>query len=354
MDRRKNVKETDTPNEISVKDIFTSIKGGVKYILSKWMVVVLITILGASGGLLFSILKKPTYSAVCTFVLEDGSKGGGLGQISGLASLAGLDIGGGGGLFQGDNIIELYKSRLMIEKTLLSEVVINGKKQLLIDQYINFNHLRPKWRRHDDIDSISFYGNPVQFNRHQDSIVTDIVEEFNKKNLTVEKPDKKLSIIDVTFTSKDEVFAKEFTNKLVETVNEFFAATKTKKSAQNVRVLQHQADSVKAILNSSINGVASAIDAAPNANPQQLSLRVPSQKKQVDVQASTAIYSEIVKNLEISKISLQQEAPLIQVIDQPIMPLKMSRVSKTKGILIGAALGFFLTVFVLTIKNLVS
>jgi len=121
-----------------------------------------------------------------------------------------------------------------------------------------------------------------------------------------------------------------------------------------VTVLQRQADSVKEVLNNSINGVASAIDANPNANPQLLILKAPSQRKQVDVQASTAIYAEIVKNLELSKISLRQDVPLIQIIDEPILPLLKTKVGKLKGIILGGILGGFLCISFILIKKMLK
>lgn len=121
--------------------------------------------------------------------------------------------------------------------------------------------------------------------------------------------------------------------------------------SQNVQVLQHQADSVRAILNSSISGVASAADAAPNANPLMQSLRVPSQRKQVDVQANTAIYGELIKNLEIAKVSLRKETPLIQLIDTPTLPLEDNKITKIKGMLIGLVLGGVLTAIWLSLKH---
>jgi len=156
----------------------------------------------------------------------------------------------------------------------------------------------------------------------------------------------------VNFSSTDELFAKEFNNKLVEMVNKFYVQTKTKKSLENVQVLQHQADSVKAVLNSSIGGVASAMDAAPNANPQMQTLRVASQRKQVDVQASSAVYGEIVKDLEIAKITLRQDVPLIQMIDMPVVPLENDHIKVLKGLAIGFLLGAFVITSWLFIKRL--
>lgn len=307
--------------------------------------------------MMYSIFKKPLYTASSTFVLEDGNKGGGLSQYAGLAAMAGIDLGGGSGsngIFQGDNILELYKSRLMIEKTLLSKNTFNGKQQLLIDRYIEFNNLKKRWREKDNIGNISFAGNPDNFNRTQDSIITELVTLFNKSLLVVSKPDKKIAIIRVDVTDKDELFAKNFNQKLVETVNEFYLQTKTKRSEQNIKILQRQADSVRTVLNNSIYGVASALDASPNPNPSLQILKAPSQRKQVDVQASTAIYSEIVKNLELSKMSLRQETPLIQIIDVPVFPLHVTKPNIVVATILGGFLGAPLVIIFLFTNKVIK
>jgi len=335
MNQEKQQKSINSTGDVSIMDVISGIKSMKNYIKSKWLIVLIAAVAGALLGLCYSIIKKTTYTAVCTFVLEDSKSSGGIGQYAGIASLAGINLGGGdnGNIFEGDNILELYKSRIMIERALLSACNFDGKKVSLIDRYIKFNHIDLK-----ELSNVNFSGDPGTFNRQQDSIITNIVDVFNKSVLNVSRPDKKLSIIKVEVVTKDELFSKYFTEKLVQNVNDFYVQTKTKKEYQNIIVLQHQADSVKAILNSSINGVASSIDASPNANPQLALLRVPSQKKQVDVQANSAIYGEMIKNLELAKISYRQETPLIQVIDEPVLPLKKEFVGKIKGLVIGSVL----------------
>ncbi len=344
-------KNTD---EISIKDVFLNIRKSGKYLRSKWLIILCFGIAGALLGVLYATFNKPLYTAKYTFVLDDENTHSSLGQYAGLASLAGVDLGGGsgGGLFVGDNILELYKSRIMIEKALLSNASFNGKTSSLIERYISFNNLRKKWKDKDGIDNINFTGDPGTFSRKQDSIITDIVEHFNKKILSVSKPDKKLSIIEVDVTANDEEFAKNFDDKLVETVNNFYVLTKTKKTLQNVTVLQKQADSVRTILNSSISGVAAAADVSPNANPFMQSLRVPSQRKQVDVQTSSAIYSGIVQNLELAKVTLRQETPLIQVIDPPVLPLTISKTKKLTGGIGGFFIGVFASAFILLVAKI--
>ncbi len=338
---------------ISVPDTISKIKSGIRYIRAKWKIVLIVSMLGAISGLCYAIFKKTTYTADCTFVLEDAKSGGGLGQFAGLASLAGISLGGeagGGGIFQGDNILELYKSRTMIEKALLSTCIFDGKKQMLIDRLMDHYKLRGKLKD-GKIDYINFEGDPDNFSRKQDSVITGLAGFINKKILKVTKPDKKLSIIKVEVITEDELFSKCFTDKMVENVNNFYIQTKVKKESQTVQILQHQADSVRLILENSMHGVASANDAAPNANPLMSTLRLASQKKQIDVQASSAIYAEVVKNLELQKITLRQQMPLIQIIDKPVLPLGKNIITKQLGTIAGMMAGLFLISLILAIKR---
>lgn len=344
------------PEEISIKDVASKVKAAFRHLRSKTPQIIIITIIGGVFGLLYSFYKKPLYTADSTFVLDQSSKMNGMGQYAGLASLAGIDIAGGGGqsIFQSDNIIELYKSRLMISQTLLSKVNIGQKPELLIERYIQFNGLRDKWKEDKQLANLSFSGDPGKFSRKQDSVLLEIIKSLNAKNLSVSKLDKKLSIIIVSVKTNDELFSKEFNVKLVETVNKFYTQTSIKKSYQNVSILKKQADSLRLALDRSLSGVASAIDAAPNANPGMVSLKVPSQKRQIDVQANSAIYGEVVKNLELAKMSLRQDAPLIQIIDQPVLPLDVTKIGKLKGLIIGLFIGLLISVVLVVLTKILK
>ncbi|MFZ9695960.1 MAG: lipopolysaccharide biosynthesis protein, partial [Chitinophagaceae bacterium] len=50
------------------------------------------------------------------------------------------------------------------------------------------------------------------------------------------------------------------------------------------------------------------------------------------------------KNLELAKFTLQQETPVIQVVDRSYLPLQKEKESKLKGLLLGGILAGFLTV----------
>jgi uncharacterized protein involved in exopolysaccharide biosynthesis len=335
-------------DEVSIKNWFMQLRQLRRYIFGQWKIILGVMLIGAILGIGYAMYRETTYKAVCTFVLESSEKsGGGLGQYSSLAAIVGIDVAGGSGLFQGDNIIELYKSRSMMERTLLSSAVFKGKSQLLVDRYIQMKKLDVAWAKNDKLKNLRFNIPRQDFTMEHDSLISMMVDDLNKNYVSVTKPDKKLNIISVQVNATDPLFAKAFTEAVVDNVNEFYVQTKTKGLRQNLVLLQKQADSVKRVLNASISGAAAALDVYPNANPLMQSLRVPSQRRQIDVQAAGAIYGEVVKNLEIAKGSLQRETPLIQVIDRPVLPLANNRLGKSKAALTGMGIGLILALIAL-------
>jgi hypothetical protein len=351
-----NLGNTDS-DEISLKELILKLQEWWNYLLGNWKLIISVAFIGSLLGLGYAFTQKPIYKAEFSFVLEDEKASGGLGGALGLASQFGLDLGsgGGGGIFAGDNLLELMKSRSMVQKALLSPISVNGKSQSLADYYINMRELRKAWEGKANLASLTYPVNADinQFNRVQDSVLMAMHQDVIKNLLTVAKVDKKLSILKVSVQSEDELFSKTFTEALVSEVSRFYVETKTKKSTTNVAILQYQTDSVRNQLNRAISGVAQSNDAIPNLNSARQVLRSSGQQRQIDVQANTAILTELVKNLELSKLSLRKETPLIQVIDRPVLPLAVERFGKAKGILMGGFLaGLLIVIFLIGRKVL--
>ncbi len=356
MEKNNQGDSVSAADEVSIKVIILKIKAWRNYLASRWKVIVLAGVIGAAIGITYAFLRKPIYKAELSFALQDEKSGGGLSGALGIASQFGIDVGSGGagGEFSGDNLLELMRSRSMVEQTLLTPVTINGKKQTLADYYIDFNEFRDIWKGKRDVENVHFFpgADRAKFTLTQDSLLGEFHRNIIKTNLLVDKVDKKLSIISLKCISKNELFSKYFTEVLATVVSDFYIKTKTKKEVQNVDILKRQTDSVRRELNYAISGVAEFSDAIPNANPYLQRLHVPSQRRQVDVQANTAILGEMVRNLELAKMSLLQETPLIQIIDKPILPLEKDRVGKLKGIIVGGLVGVILAIFLLSFFKL--
>ncbi|WP_396209135.1 Wzz/FepE/Etk N-terminal domain-containing protein [Flavobacterium sp.] len=337
----------ETPNdEITLKELLLKAKEWYTFLLSKWKTIVLAGIIGALAGLGYSFYKKPVYTATLTYALEDGkAAGGGLGS---LASSFGFDIdgaGGNSGAFSGANLMELFKSRAMVEQTLLAPVTQNNKTISLAEMYIQDKKWREKWEEKPALKNITFLPNTdrTKFTRSQDSIFGVIYNDLSKNALTVEQKDKKVAIGTITMKGANEYFAQQFNLALTNTVTDFYIETKSKRAKENMDILVRQTDSIRGELNGAMTGVAIANDNTFGLNPALNVKRLPSARRQVDVQANSAIFSELIKQTEMAKVTLRKETPLIQVIDQPILPLPKEQFGKAKGFLLGGILAGFLT-----------
>ena len=343
-------------DEISLKELIFKIKEWYQFLLTQWKLIVFISLIGATIGVTYAYFKKPTYKAVLTFAMEEEkSGGGGLGGALGLASQFGIDLGSsGGGAFSGANLIELMKSRKLIEKTLLSPIEVDGKVQSLVEYYLTFNELKKGWDEKPLLKNVNFPvdADRTHFSLQQDSILKNIASVLIKTDLVISQKDKKVSILSIEMNSTNEQFAKVFCETIAKETSEYYVEIKSKKSKMNVDILQHQADSIRAELNSAITGVAAATDNVFNLNSAMNVKRTPSARRQVDVQANTAILTQLVGNLELAKVTLRKETPLIQIIDRPSYPLEKEKIGKLKSLILGGILAGFLTVLYLVFSEL--
>ena len=323
-----------TNENISLKDFFWSVRNMILYLKTKWIIIFIVGFIGGCFGFIYAYMQKPQYLATLNFALEDEKSGsGGMSGALGLASSLGFDLGGSaGGAFSGANLIQLMKSRRIVEQSLLNTVSYNGRQITLAEMYIQINGWRTKWQENHQVnEQLQFLPNAdrSKFVLQQDSILGNIYSRILKENLYVDQRDKKISIITIDVKSENELFAKYFAEVLAKEVSDFYVETKSRKSKLNVGILERQTDSIRTALNNAITGVAVANDNTFNLNQAMNLQRTPSSKRQIDVQANTAILTQLVANLEMARVSLRKETPLIQIIDKPILPLERQKKSKS-------------------------
>jgi hypothetical protein len=346
--------EEYSQSKISFTDIKRIIKDYCSYLWDKKWAIVVAGIIGVIIGIIHASIYKPTYTATYKFSIESKSGGGsGLGALSMLAG-----FGSSSGTFSGDNLVELFRSRSMVEMALLKPIIIEKDTMNLLEYKILADSMRLKCDEiNAEIDPSKYhiatlcdvtfpYGqNRDSFTREQDSIIMIIASGMMQKEITIEKLDKKLSYANFSVSSKDERFAKEFSAAMINTVFDFYLKSKRDKTQRNIDEFQSRADSIRKELNKSLYAVAHYRDL--NMNPSKNVLGVEQLKYQTDIQINTAAYSEIVKNIEVMKLDMAKSEPLIQEIDVPRYPLENDKKGKVKtGIKYGFVMGF-LAIFVL-------
>lgn len=295
----------------------------IRQILRLWWVFLLIGMVGGIAGYLYAKSQKLAYKSHLTFALDEGKSGSN--SIINLASEFGLNFGSGSSVFSGDNILNIIKSRHIVESVLASVDTFQNKPTTLAEYYLQITGY---YKNKKEGDKIYFPAgmSKENYNYRQDSLLKLLYVSFSGNLISAERPDKRLGIYEINVSTPDEKLTKDFTDRLVKQSNSFYSEIRTKKAIHTLTVLEARADTLKRKLNYSINRKADAQDV--NINPTFSKAQVPITEQQANIQVYGAAYAELFKNLELARFQYLNDIPLMQIIDQANYPMEKIQHSK--------------------------
>jgi len=342
------------PNKnLKLNDVFLMMKRFFKFYNAFKKINILLIFFSFAICLIYYFIEKQKYEAESTFVLMEGgsSKSGSLANIG---SQFGIDLGSIGGqsnsIFNGDNIFDIFKSRSIIEKVFLSTYENNTSNKLTVaDEYLKINPSLLKGNNFTNENKSGLFENYIiNTDRSKDSLLKIMFEKITVSNLIIQKLNKKGSIIQVKVISPDEKFSKIFNEKLIDAAKKFYLNINNTNTQQVLMGLQAKADSLQNLLYQKSFESASLIFAnngirTHSANEEKL-LR--------DKTVAYTLYSEVIKNIEITKMTQAQQTPIFQIIDSPRFPLENKKFSLILIFKISILLGMVLTLVHAFIKYL--
>lgn len=353
---KSDIQHTETSSvfdEFSPKKFILLFNQSSRYLLSKWLIILIVGVLFGIAGAVKSYFTKPVYKAQITFTLDEGNNQFPKSNYAQLAEQLGLPtMNTAGGVFNNiTNILELMKSRLLIEKTLRSVVVINKKPIVLANFFLDSLDYRDKWMKGSPYYKMSFATAAKNENDSlfRNGIMSNIYETLLAKNLEINSKGSSTSIVAVSCNSEHELFSKYFLESLVNEVTSYYIETKTQRALINVQFLEKRIDSVRNVYTSTLYTKAASTDA--NVNIAKQTATVGSSKKETDIQISKSAYAELVGSLESARTVLMRETPLFQYIDMPILPLKVQRASLTKDFVLFFIIGSVITMGFLVVRK---
>ncbi len=325
-------------DEIEFKDILNKLLEYKSFLIKNKSFIVKSSCLLLIVGIVWTTFILPVkYKAELTFVV-DGDVSQSLSGMGSLAGKIGLDIGNLAtqeGIFTQNNVIELLRTRGVIDKVLMQSAKIEDKNDLLINHYIEIND-----------EDLLFSGN----NYTKDSIRGILWYKIVESHLNIELQSEQANIITLSYTSLNEEFAKHFVDKLINQMSKRYVEHQTAQANNTLGFLQNRADSVFLELKIAEEEFAKIQDI--NQRIVKASGRLNELQLRRRVQVLNAMYIEIIKNLELSKLTLLNKTPIINIIDMPILPLENNKVSMIFGALVGSLLGFLLSVCYLIFKKI--
>jgi len=336
-------------DEIQLKDILIKLSEYTAYLLRKKFIILIVSLIFFVLGIVFALSSDKKYHAELTFVVEDQQQGGGaIGAMSGMANQFGFDLGASASTtFSQNNILEFLKSRGVVEAALMQSREINKSDDFLIEHYLSINKIKDLWEENKALNPVSFHGILSQNN---DSVSGGIWMRIIEDKLVVELQSDEANIINLSYTSVNEEFAKSFVEALIEQMSKMYITYKTAQASNTLNFLNNRADSVFMELEVAEEEFAKVKDI--NQRIVKASGRLKELQLMRKVEVLNSMYLEIIKNLELSKLTLLNQTPIIQIIDKPILPLEEEIRSKTVISLFLSLLGGFLSIVVLIFRKL--
>ena len=333
--------------QIEIKELIEKFKYYSNYFYNKKYFILLFSLAFAILISFINETRDDTFTANLTFIVEEESFSESLGAMSSIASQFGLNVGSKSqSIFSNNNIMELISSRNIISKVLMDSCILYDKNDLIIEHYLNISGIRNHFE--EDLKEIKF--NIGILSRQHDSLVNIIYEDIIENHLELDFNDSESNVLTVSFTSNDEYLSKFFVEKLIDQVSKMYISNQTLVATNSLAFIQSRADSVFVELKSTEKRLAKVQDI--NRRIIKFQGRLKEIQLIRDVEILNTTYLEILKNLELSKLTLLNNTPIIKVIDKPVLPLLSNKLTTFMTFLISFSVAIFISVIFFGLKKL--
>ncbi len=311
---------------------------------NKWWII-LVAGLMASIFLLRAWFTPVTYPAALTFMVNE-DNGGGLGGVSAILGQFGFGGGKKDGSYNLDKILELSKSRKIIQSTLFKKVTVNGEEDFFANHIIKLYELHEKWE--DDTTGLKgFYfsrGVTDSFDRVEYNALKHVHAQVRGseevEGILSSSYNDDTGILSLSLNSYSEDLSIKFIDSLYHELSSFYIKNAVEPQQKTLNNISAKVDSLGKRLQSINYQLADFEDRSFGTIDQKSEVR--KTRLLINQQVTGAAYGEAIKNLELADFTLKNATPAFQLIDAPIPPIKPVGESKLKAIVIGGFVGGFI------------
>lgn len=339
------------PDEITLRELVLSTAHLIKWLKKHVLRLLLFGVIFGALGALWAKNQQESYTAHLSFILSDDNNP----QISGLGSMLGqLGFPSTGGRYNVDKLLEIAKSRLLIERTLLEESKVNSTTDLIANHMIEYLDMDDIWSKKDP----AFEG--YRFTNTNDSLFSDL-DRFAIKSLVQtiagSKDNRKSALFTTDYGNTDyimtfslnspsEGLSMAFVNHHYDNVSDHYVSRAVAKNRAIYNLILNDRDSLITLVNQT------AFEAATLKDQSAGSFRNTDNAKialaETKLRTLQSALEEVITNLGRAQYILDTNSPLIQLIDRPKSPLSPLKPSVFKYSIAAALIGiclYFLTIF---------
>lgn len=299
--------------------------------------IILIVLLSAGLGVIGALSLKEEFVSSGKILPEYQSKVGGLGQLSGLASLAGIDVGsatGGGGDAIGPNLYpDVLNSTPFFLDLFKIKVKTKDNKEMTFGQFYDTFILDNKIEEKDT---------KIRFPTSNQYIAVSYQTEKNLQDLRERISaviDKKTGLIAVTVKLPDPLVATIVTDYSMNFLANYITNYRTEKAKRDLNFLAERLDAAKGKYYNNQAKKAQYSDQYQLSMMKLQAADLQRERIESEYKISSTFYNTLLQKYEEAKLKLQQETPVIKVLEPPVVPNKKSEPKRAVIVLIATFLG---------------
>ena len=358
----KNIKTSVEEDEITLKDVILRTKDFINEAFRNWKLLFII-------GLIFSFyfgykafVSKPVYDATLTFMVNK-NDGGGIGSIGAILGRFGF---GDKTASNKDKIVQLNKSRRIIEKAIFEKVTINNNTDFIGNHIINNLDSLGLWAKTAWYKKLYSKPNPLKDFHFDSDKIAEFGDTANNALKTVYEYiagskeggsgimsngyNEDSGILHISVNSYDPQLSIELTNAIFDNLSKFYIEKTVEKQKATYDIVKMKTDSILNLLKKKEVELADFEDRSHGLFSSKSKLKELRLKR--DVQKLSLMYGESIKNLEIADFAVKNKTPFVQAIDRPIAPLEGEKSSTIKSFIIGGILGLFLGLIFVILRKI--
>jgi uncharacterized protein involved in exopolysaccharide biosynthesis len=313
----------------------------------KWLIfgiMVTITVL----GLVYAYSLKEEYKAEGKILPEIQSKGGSVGQFAGLAALAGVDLGnatGVGDAIRPDLYPDVLKSTPFFLKLFQEKIRDRNNKELTFQEFYNHLILDTELLTEDQILKFPKSDNYITINRQTEKNIK------NLKDRILCTYDKKAGVISISVKMPDPVVAANVARFSMNYLTDYIINYRTEKQKRDLDFLAERLNSAKGKYFTNQTKKATYTDQMPLNALRLQSADLQRERIESEYKVSSTFYNSLLQKYEEAKLKMQQETPVIKVLEPPVVPNLKSEPRKVLYLLFFLIISQILSIAIVLIKS---
>ncbi len=332
-------------DEITLRELILKVQEFFRELVQHWLLIAVVVAVATVLFLANTYFKDTIYKAETTFLLNT-SEGRSGRQLGGLLGQFGLG-GGGGATLSPARIMELSKSRRIIQQVLFQRAEVDSTVDFFANHFIRVLELHNHWEgtklegltfTHDSLPLFPREENAAL--RSLQAIITQGNKDFDPVLEFVNNESSGIMELIVRSTSED--LAYQFSEAMYEVMQDYYVQQSIEPQQRTYNAIQQKVDSLSARINTLENSLAQYTDS--NYGTYSASSQIRRGHLQRELSFTASAYGEAIKNMEVASFSLETAKPVFQLIDAPLLPLSKESNSYIMAIILGAVLGGFIGV----------